>query len=226
MISVVIPTLNAAATLPTTISALVPAAVDGLVKELIVTDGGSTDATLVIAEDSGARLVEGPSGRGTQLIAGCAAARGDWLLVLHADTRLAAGWEGAAAGLMGQGETRAGYFSFALDDQGAAPRLWEIGVAARCGLLRLPYGDQGLLISRRLYDELGGYRPWPLMEDVDLIRRLGRRRLVPLEARAVTSAERFRREGYLARSSRNLGLLARYLAGADPEALARRYARG
>jgi hypothetical protein len=96
-------------------------------------------------------------------------------------------------------------------------------VALRCVLLGLPYGDQGLLISRRLYEEVGGYRPLPLMEDVDLVRRL-RGRLRPLAARALTSAERYRRDGYLGRSVRNAVLLARYFAGADPERLAKAYA--
>jgi hypothetical protein len=87
----------------------------------------------------------------------------------------------------------------------------------------LPYGDQGLLISKALYDAVGGYRPLPLMEDVDLVRRLGRARLRPLGARALTSGARFRREGYWRRSRRNWVLLARYLRGADPAELARGY---
>lgn len=223
MISVVIPTLNAARGLPAALTALVPAAVEGLVKEVIVVDGGSTDATLAIAEDAGARVLTAPASRGGQLLAGCAAARGDWLLCLHADTRLAADWETAAAHHMARGEDLAGYFRFSLDDRGVRPRLWEAGVALRAGLLGLAYGDQGLLISRRQYDRIGGYRPLPLFEDVDLARRLGRAALRPLPARAVTSAEKFRRDGYLARSLGNWGLLARYLAGADPAALAARY---
>jgi hypothetical protein len=81
-------------------------------------------------------------------------------------------------------------------------------VAWRCRWLALPYGDQGLLIPRALYELIGGYRPLPLMEDVDLARRLGRRRLEALQCRAFTSAGRFRREGYLRRSARNLTILA------------------
>ena len=94
---------------------------------------------------------------------------------------------------------------------------------ARSRLLGLPYGDQGLLISRALYQAVGGYRAQPLMEDVDLARRLGRARLAEIPARAVTSAERFVRQGYWRRSTRNWALLARYLAGARPEELARAY---
>lgn len=222
MISVVIPTLNAQAALPATLAPLVPAAVDGLVKEVVVADGGSTDATLEIADDAGARIVSAEAGRGVQLATGCAAAKSDWLLVLHADTVLAEGWDKAAAGHMARHRDRAGYFRFALDDAGLRARLWERGVAARCGLMGLPYGDQGLLISRGLYDEVGGFRPLPLMEDVDIVRRL-RGRLRQLPAAAVTSAERYRRDGYFGRSLRNAVILARYLAGADPERLARAY---
>jgi len=94
-------------------------------------------------------------------------------------------------------------------------------VAWRTKALGLPYGDQGLLIPRDLYRSLGGYAPIPLMEDVDLARRLGRRRIDLLDADALTSAERYRRSGYLARSSRNLALLALYFAGVPPEPLAR-----
>jgi len=223
MISVVIPVLNAQACLAASLSALVPAAVDGLVKELILVDGGSTDATLEIAEDAGARVIRTEKGRGVQLAAGCAAARSPWLLVLHADTRLARDWTDPVLAHLEGPDDRAGYFRFALDDRGWKPRLWEAGVALRCHLLGLPYGDQGLLISRSLLDSVGGYRSLPLMEDVDLVQRIGARRLYPLDARATTSALRFRRDGYLRRSLGNWGLLARYLAGAAPEDLARRY---
>jgi rSAM/selenodomain-associated transferase 2 len=224
MISVVIPTLDVSPTLQRTMAPLVHAAVEGLVKEVVVADGGSTDDTLELAEDAGATIVAAERGRGTQLAAGCAAARGDWLLVLHADTELGEGWERAARDHIDRKPGKAGYFRFALDDSAGAARLWERGVALRCALLGLPYGDQGLLISRKVYEAVGGYRPLPLMEDVDLARRLGRGRLSLLHANAVTSAERYRQGGYARRSMRNAVLLARYLAGADPARLAEAYA--
>jgi rSAM/selenodomain-associated transferase 2 len=215
MISVVIPTLNSEAGLAGTLTGLVPAAVEGLIREAIVVDGGSSDRTEAIVDNAGADFVRSTAGRGTQLAAGARCARFPWLLFLHADTVLDPGWEREAVHFMERVDTgarplAAAAFRFALDDIGFKPRALERLVAARCAALRLPYGDQGLLIPKRLYEEIGGYRPLPLMEDVDLMRRLGRRRLVMLRSRAVTSAERFRRDGYVRRSSRNLACLALY----------------
>ena len=228
MISVVIPTLNAQATLTATLAALVPAAVDGLVREVIIADGGSEDRTGEIIDNAGAALVRCEKGRGGQLAAGARQARFPWLLFLHADTVLAAGWEREASLFMrridrGEHRPAAAAFRFALDDEGMRPRVLELLVALRCGTLRLPYGDQGLLISRLLYDEIGGYRRLELMEDVDLVRRLGRRRVVMLRPPATTSAERFRREGYLRRSSRNLLCLALYSLGVPLHVIGRVY---
>ena len=228
MISVVIPTLNAEATLGQTLAALVPAAVEGLVREVIVVDGGSSDRTAEIVDQAGASLVKGGAGRGHQLAAGAAQARFPWLLFLHADTTLDPGWERDAGLFMERVDLErqplaAAAFRFALDDMGARPRVLERLVALRCAALRLPYGDQGLLIPRRLYDEVGGYRPLTLMEDVDLVQRLGRRRTVMLLSRAVTSAERFRREGYARRSARNLLCLTLYTLRVPAHVISRIY---
>jgi len=228
MISVIIPTLNAEATLAGTLGALVPAAVAGLVREVIVVDGGSSDRTADIVEHAGAHLVQARLGRGHQLQTGAARARFAWLLFLHADTAVASGWELEVSTFMRAVDGRelpiaAAAFRFALDDKGVRPRLLEGLVALRCATLRLPYGDQGLLIPKRLYEEIGGYRPLALMEDVDLVRRLGRRRVVLLRTRAVTSAERFRREGYLRRGARNLLCLTLWALRVPVHVIARLY---
>ncbi len=222
MISVIIPTLNAASHLPGTFLSIFDAAVDGIVSEVIVSDGGSDDATREIAEAAGATVVAAERGRGPQLRAGANTARKPWLLFLHADTALGKGWAEEARAFMARSDGAAA-FRFRLDDTGVRPRLLEWLVALRCAVFRLPYGDQGLLISRSLYDAVGGFAPVPLMEDVDLVRRLGRRRIKILKSAAVTSADRFRRDGYVLRSARNLWCLVLYFGGVPPERLVRLY---
>jgi rSAM/selenodomain-associated transferase 2 len=223
MISVVIPALNAERRLGRTLHSLLQAAVDGLVSEVIVTDGGSQASPPRIAEEWGARIVSSRKGRGVQLAAGAAEARKPWLLFLHADTRLAPGWEDEAERFMRRNDGCAAAFRFRLADEGLKPRLIERAVALRCALFGLPYGDQGLLIRRTLYEKLGGFRPLPIMEDVDLLRRLGRRRLRLMRAHAITSAERYRKDGYFRRALRNLGCLALFYSGVSPARIERLY---
>lgn len=226
-LSIVIPALNAAETLGPTLSALVPGAVAGLVREVIVVDGGSTDGTARIADAAGARVIESEKGRGQQLGAGARAATGEWLLFVHADTILEPGWVEETDRFMEacarQGRDQAAAFTFALDDFDAQARRLERMVSWRCRVLRLPYGDQGLLLPRRFYEALGGFADMPLMEDVDLVRRIGRARLSMLSTRAVTSAVRFRREGYWLRPARNLALVGLFYLRVPPRILARLY---
>lgn len=217
MISVVIPALNAAGTLASCLAAVSEA------DEIVVVDGGSSDATVAIAEGSGAALVCSARGRGVQLRSGALAARGDWLLFLHSDTILKAGWRGAVDLHMAVRPGSAAFFRFRLRADDWQARLIEAGVALRSGMLRLPYGDQGLLISRTLYEEVGGYRALPLMEDVDLVRRIGRARLWALPAEAFTSAQRWQRDGWLRRSARNLLYLTLYRLGVPPARISELY---
>ncbi len=230
MISVIIPALNAERHLPASLTALVPAAIDGIVREVIVVDGGSLDATRRIADQSGAEIIDAAPGRGGQLTQGAKRARFPWLLFLHADTVLQNGWESDAVAFMrgvdlGERPRAAAVFRFRLDDKGFAPRALETIVRARCSLLGLPYGDQGLLISRRLFDEIGGYKDLPIMEDVDIVRRLGRKRVAFLDAIATTSADRYQCDGYVARSLRNQVCLALYGAGLPIDRIARIYVK-
>ncbi|MEM9029748.1 MAG: TIGR04283 family arsenosugar biosynthesis glycosyltransferase [Pseudomonadota bacterium] len=215
MISVIIPTLNAQSELPATLSALVPGVVSGVIRDVIIVDGGSTDKTLAVADAAGATLLMSEPGRGRQLSEGAEVARGSWLLFLHADTVLETGWDQEVGAFMdridcGVRPEAAAAFRFALDDLGFLPRVIEAGVSMRCTLFRMPYGDQGLLIPRRLYGSVGGYKPLDLMEDVDLMRRLGRARTIILRSRAITSAIRYRRDGYMKRVARNWICLLMY----------------
>jgi len=222
MLSIVIPAYQAEARIGETLAALSTGTGR---PEIVVADGGSTDATRAVAAMQGARVIDGPRGRGVQLAAGARAATGDWLLFLHADTRLGLGWHGAAAAFMAAPENRmrASVFRFALDDPSAAARRIERLAAWRGRVLKLPYGDQGLLIARAFYDLLGGFKPIPLMEDVDMVRRIGGARLQVLDVPAVTSAARYRDGGFVLRPARNLAFLSLYFLGVPPRVLARLY---
>ncbi|MCB1338959.1 MAG: TIGR04283 family arsenosugar biosynthesis glycosyltransferase [Maritimibacter sp.] len=220
-VSVVIPTLDAAADLGPCLAALGEGLQAGLLRELVISDGGSTDATRAVADEAGAIWVSGPPGRGGQLGRGVAASEGDWLLVLHADTWLAPGWSEAV--LAGIARGAPGYFRLRFRANGPAPAWVASWANLRARALGLPFGDQGLLVSRKDYDAAGGYPEIPLMEDLALARALPRPRA--LNATAETGAERYQAHGWLAQGAANLWRQARFLAGADPERLARGYRR-
>ncbi|MDJ0893664.1 MAG: TIGR04283 family arsenosugar biosynthesis glycosyltransferase [Alphaproteobacteria bacterium] len=221
----VIPTLEAASDLANTLGALEEGRRTGLLEDIVVADGGSSDGTAAVARQAGARVVTTATSRGGQLAAGAAHARGRWLLFLHADTVLAPGWTAPVRTFVAddQNRHRAATFRFRLNDPKPAARRVEALVAWRCRALGLPYGDQGLLISRSFYEALGGFRALPIMEDVDLVRRIGRRRLVLLNWPAATSAARYRRDGYLVRPLRNLVCLGLYFLGLPSRWLVRIY---
>ncbi|ABG31369.1 glycosyl transferase [Roseobacter denitrificans] len=218
-ISVIIPTLNAENCLGACLGALMPGVEAGLIRELIVTDGGSTDATVEVAKAWGADVVEGDASRGGQLARGCRVAQGEWLLVLHADTRLNEAWVGPVVQHLGSAQ--AAWFRLAFEDGGRAGRI----VAAWANLrshLGLPYGDQGLLVPAALYTRVGGYPNQPLMEDVAIARAL-KGHMVGLNVTATTSASRYKKQGWIRRGGRNLWTLIRYFAGTPPQQLAQSY---
>lgn len=220
-LDVIIPVLNGGSRLSKTLAGIASA------HEVIVVDGGSTDDSVALAAAHGARLLHSAPSRGRQLALGAEASGAPWRLFLHADTRLdEAAW--AAVGdyiARPDAASRAAVFRFKLDDPAWHARWLELGVRLRFALLALPFGDQGLLIHRDLYSRVGGFAALPLMEDVDLARRLGRRRLHLLAGSAVTSAERWRRRGWVRQSARNLHCLALYFLGVAPARIARICAR-
>ncbi len=223
-LSVIIPTLNAASALPEAATALMPGLTEGLIRDLVVSDGGSSDITLEVARGLGATIVEGSPGRGGQIARGVEAARADWLLILHADTHLGPGWAGAVWRHIDAAEIGAGYFRLAFRAEGTMPKLVAFGANLRSRWFGLPYGDQGLLLPRRLLIAVGGVPEVPLMEDVILARRL-RGRIWPLDAEARTSPTRFESDGWTRRIASNLWTLVRFQMGVSPERLAREYHR-
>ena len=215
-LSVVIPALDEEARLPAAIRSVRGEA------EVIVVDGGSRDATRSVAAREGARVLTAPRGRGLQLAAGARAASGEWIVFLHADTRLESGWAAAMAAL--SSDMVGGAFRFAIDSPRPAFRVVEAAVLLRVRLFALPYGDQGLFARRDAYDRVGGIPELPLMEDVAFMRRLrGAGRLAFPRPRAFTSPRRWERHGIVGTTLRNWRLIALYAAGRPPERLAGMY---
>jgi len=214
---VVIPTLDEAGQVAAAIRSVAADAA-----EVIVVDGGSRDRTREIASLAGARVLDAPRGRGGQIDAGARVATGDWLLFLHADTRLEAGWRDALRVL--PADIVGGAFRLAIDSPRPGFRLVEAAVRARVRLFALPYGDQALFVRREVYRGLGGMPHLPLMEDVAFVRRLrGAGRLAFLPLRAITSPRRWERYGIAGTSLRNLATLALYALGRAPARLDRGY---
>jgi glycosyltransferase involved in cell wall biosynthesis len=197
VVSVVIPTLNAEATLVRTLSALVPGVVEGLIREVVISDGGSTDSTLEIAEATGCKIIRSEASRGLQLYRGCAETKGDWLLVLHADSVVGEGWIDALQEHMKESPLRAGYFKLCFDESSWFARVWTDVVSFRANFLALPSGDHGLFLSRALYESAGGYKDQADFEDLSLALSLGRTRLKPIPVPLMTNADRFRERSWL-----------------------------
>ena len=223
-LSVMIPCLNESARLPLLLADLRRSE---LSLEILLADGGSSDATAQIAGLVGAHLVGvHPAGRGRQLRAAAARARGDWLLFLHADSRLPQQWSAWLTTLLqgSSADASAWYFDLRISPSTPARRLLERAVGLRSRWLQRPYGDQGLLLHRGLYERCGGFAELPLMEDLELVERLSRiaelRRIgLPL----TTDGRRWQQDGVLRRSWRNARLRRRWRQGESAAQLAKAY---
>ncbi len=229
-LSVVVPVLNEAQRLPALLAQLQQAS--ELVGEVLVVDGGSGDASRSIAALAGAKLLRQSGGRGRQLAAGVAAARGCWLLLLHGDCSLPRGWDLALRRAIQQGESlnpkpngaQAYYFELAIGGRQPGLRLVELAVGLRSRWWQRPYGDQGLLLPAALLAAAGGVKPIPLMEDLDLVQRLRRHgRLVSLRLRLSVDGRRWKRLGIWGATLANARLRRAWRRGVDPEELAQRY---
>jgi rSAM/selenodomain-associated transferase 2 len=229
-LSVVIAVRNEAARLPLLLADL--AAEGPLLREVLVVDGGSSDGSPALARLAGARVLTAAPCRGGQLAAGVAASEAPWLLLLHGDGRLPRGWAtllrhamAEAEGVKGSdGAGQAWAFRLAIEGGGVGLRLVEAAVTLRCLLRQLPYGDQGLLLQRSLYERVGGMAPLPLMEDLDLVLRLRRQaRIRLLPAALQVDGRRWHRLGVWRTTWRNALLRRAWRRGAGTADLAALY---
>jgi len=217
-LAIVIPALNEEAALRDLLPAALAAA-----DEVVVSDGGSADGTVAVARELGARVVTGPPGRGGQLTRGAEATGAPLLLFLHADTRLPPDGiervrEAVAGGAVGGG------FLMRFDTDGALLRLGERLINARTRLIRCPLGDQAHFVTREAFRALGGYRDWPILEDLDFALRLRRHGRTALIASPVTTAaRRFVQQGVLRTVATNWLIWILYFCGVSPHRLARLY---
>jgi rSAM/selenodomain-associated transferase 2 len=225
LVTIVIPVLDDTAALT---SLLFTLPVDPSV-QVVVVDGGEAHEPAWNALRECHPAVEwmrSARGRGVQMNIGAKRARGRWLVFLHADTRLGAGWLDLLRRLDDHPSIVGGSFRFSLDSTVRWARWIEHGVRLRVRWFDLAYGDQALFARRDVFEELRGYRDLPLMEDVDFIRRLRRRgRLEHADVPALTSARRWERDGWVRRTVENTALILLFLAGWPPARLARRYHR-
>lgn len=218
-LSIIIPTLNEAPGLSKTLAAL-----ENCSAEIIVVDGGSSDGTLKSAHEYTPHVVPSRPGRGVQQDTGARYAHGEVLLFLHADTLLPAGFNYIIKETLSEPGVVFGAFHLSIHPSTPGLKLIALMANLRSWLLHLPYGDQALFMRRRDYVDAGGFRNLPIMEDVDLVRRLkktGRFKLARGDVK--TSARRWKQEGLVYATLRNWSLMIRYLSGSSPRTLLRRY---
>jgi hypothetical protein len=219
-LAVIIPTLNEAANLRDTLERVTREQPE----EVLVADGGSTDGTLEIARQCGARVLQTPCGRARQMNAAAAAATAELLLFLHADTWPPEGYAKIIRARLSRATVAAGAFRFALREPVPARRFLEGLVAARCRWLRNPFGDQGLFVRRPLFEAIGGFADWPILEDLDVIQRLRRHGAIALASeRALTSSRRWLQHGVWQTFAVNQLVVLGYHGGVSRERLARFY---
>ena len=217
-LSVIIPTFNEEASIGHTLDRVG----DGSAWEVIVVDGKSTDRTQEIARTRGATVVDSPPGRGRQLRAGAAVATGDTLLFLHADTSLPSGFENHIFAVLNRPGVCAGAFRLSIDAEGSPFRLIERVANFRSRVRQMPYGDQGIFVSAKVFHEVGGFPDVPILEDYALMRRLRRKgRIEIAPATVVTSARRWIDHGVWRTTLRNQICIAAYRLGVPPSAIAR-----
>lgn len=223
-LSIVIPTLNEALHLPLLLSDLNVWPNDF---ELIIVDGGSIDLTISIAQIQGVDVIKSPKkNRGYQLKTGASNARGDWLLFLHADSRLRIGWVRSLSQIIQNKKSKnfAWYFDFKIKKDNLEYRFLEIAVALRSLFLQHPYGDQGLLIHKDLYYKTGGYSSLKIMEDIDLITRITKKtKLKRIRESIYTDDRKWTNSNIIKRAIKNYKLRKKWRQGYDIDNLSKEY---
>ena len=223
-LSIVIPTLNEALHLPLLLSDLNVWPNDF---ELIIVDGGSIDLTISIAQIQGVDVIKSPKkNRGYQLKTGASNARGDWLLFLHADSRLRIGWVRSLSQIIQNKKSKnfAWYFDFKIKKDNLEYRFLEIAVALRSLVLQHPYGDQGLLIHKDLYYKTGGYSSLKIMEDIDLITRITKKtKLKRIRESIYTDDRKWTNSNIIKRAIKNYKLRKKWRQGYDIDNLSKEY---
>ncbi len=221
MLSVIVPTLNEAAHLEQTLRLLVDR--EGV--EVIISDGGSSDDTVEIAYGLGVTVIQSQRGRGRQMNAAAALARGEVLLFVHADTRLPERFVDHVWSTLNGGAI-AGAFPLSIEESGFALRCVAWAANVRSRYRQMPYGDQCLFLRAADFYRLNGFRHWPLLEDYDLCRRIRREGRIALADEAViTSNRRWRKLGVVRTTAINQMCLAAFHLGVSPAAIARFYRR-
>lgn len=214
-LSIVIPTLNEAPRIAELLTEISP-----LADEVWVSDGGSDDATLHLAEAAGAQVVSGSAGRGSQLNRGAEQCKGDVLLFLHADTQLPPGAREKVLEAVAQGAIGGG-FKVRFDDRRRLMCLGEKLINLRCRLTGCPLGDQAQFITRTAFDGLGGFAQWPILEDLDFARRMKKSGpTVIIQAPVRTAARRFLGQGIARTIATNWLIWGLYFVGVSPQRLA------
>jgi len=217
-VSVIIPALNDEGLL----GAAIASARSAGAFEILVVDGGSTDATREAAAAAGARVLDGAAGRARQMNLGASVAKGDVLLFLHADTVLPAGACALVARALSDARTVAGGFSFDVPKDARHSALISNTGRLRSGLGGLPWGDQALFTTCDTFAELGGFPEQPTMEDYEFVRRLKRfGTVVTLRERAISSARAWEEHGLLRPTLTNLAVIVAYEFGADRARISR-----
>lgn len=221
-LSVIIPTLNEEREIGATLDAIVLAAPAA---EIIVADGGSTDRTVEVARRRGAQILTADRGRALQMNAGAAAAEGDALVFVHADTTVPPTFDSDIAGALANSAVVGGRFDLELDDSSLASCLLGRLISLRSRIMRSATGDQAIFVHRHIFAAMGGFTEINLCEDVDFARRLKRKgRIACLHSRVVTSARRWRQNGMIRTILKMWLIKSLFLAGVSPSKLDRYYA--